>query len=69
MLVTWLHVIDLVFSVGQIGKRGCQDYRIRYGYSLQFCSGCHCFSGAVLGVEVITQGARRANDFETNPSE
>jgi hypothetical protein len=62
-------MIDLVFSVGQIGKRSCQDYRIRRGYSLLFCSGCRCFSGAVHGVEVITQGARSANDFEINPNE
>ena len=70
-----VHELDMAacnwscFSVAQIGKRSCQHYRIRCGYSLQFCSGCHCFSGAVLGVEVITQGARSANDFEINPSE
>uniref|UniRef100_A0A0D9Y926 Uncharacterized protein n=1 Tax=Oryza glumipatula TaxID=40148 RepID=A0A0D9Y926_9ORYZ len=49
-----------------VGKRGYQDYRIGYAYSLQFCSGWHCFSGEVLGMGITIQEAQSANDSVRN---
>uniref|UniRef100_A0A0E0FLS9 Uncharacterized protein n=1 Tax=Oryza nivara TaxID=4536 RepID=A0A0E0FLS9_ORYNI len=49
-----------------VGKRGYQDYRIGYAYSLQFCSGWHCFSGEVLGMGITIQEAQSANNSVRN---